>query len=91
MLRLLAQKMRVCIRKQEDTVVADDRALFASRVSGQARVAERIHIPGVVMIMIVIWCVYGNWNSRRHGSRSGAFQEPSPIHRRLVIWRRHSP
>jgi hypothetical protein len=51
--------------------------------------SERIHIPGVVMMVIL--CVYGNWNSRRHGSRSGAFQEPSPIHRRLVICRRHSP
>jgi hypothetical protein len=43
---LLAQKMRVCIREYEDAVAADDSALFASRVSGQARVAHRIHIPG---------------------------------------------
>src|ERR1019366_4090303 len=45
----------------------------------------------VVMAVIVILCVHRTWNSRRHGSCSGVFQEPSPVHRRLVIGHRHPP
>src|SRR5713226_3125993 len=35
--------------------------------------------------MVMIMRVRRIWNSRRHGSCSGVFQEPSPIQRRLVI------
>ena len=50
MLRLLAQKMRVCIREYEDAVAADDGALFASRVSRKASVGHWIHIPGADLL-----------------------------------------
>src|SRR5882757_5087388 len=45
-LRLLAQKMCVGVREYKDAVAANDRALLASRISGQTRVAYRIDIPG---------------------------------------------
>src|ERR1700733_14343848 len=42
--------MRIGIREYEDAVAADDSALFASRVSRQARVPHRIHIPGADLL-----------------------------------------
>jgi hypothetical protein len=42
--------MRVCIREYEDPVAADDSTRFASRVSRQASVAQRIHIPGADLL-----------------------------------------
>src|SRR5260370_9783962 len=44
MLRLLALKMRVRVGKNEDAMIALDRADFAARVARQARVPGRIDI-----------------------------------------------
>src|SRR5438270_9354473 len=49
-LRLLAQEMCVGVREYKDAVAAKDGALLASRISGQARVAQRIHIPGADLL-----------------------------------------
>src|SRR5258708_34509730 len=49
-LRLLAQKMCVRVREYKDAVAANDRALLASRISGQTRVAYRIDIPGTDLL-----------------------------------------
>src|SRR5580704_111450 len=44
MLRLLAQKMRVGIRKNENAAMPSDGARLASRIAGQARVSQRIDV-----------------------------------------------
>jgi hypothetical protein len=45
----------------------------------------------MVAIMIVILRVHRSWDSRRHGSCSGVFQESSTVHGRFVISHGYAP
>src|SRR5580704_6868078 len=44
-LRMLALKLRVGIREHENAAIANDSAFLTARVSGQAGMAQRIHVP----------------------------------------------
>src|SRR5260370_25724770 len=75
MLRLLALKMRVRVGKNEDAMIALDRADFAARVARQARVPGWIDIAAANMLPHLE--ARYRWDVALHGIASGNH----PLHR----------
>src|SRR5260370_22126252 len=69
MLRLFALKMRVRVGKNEDAMIALDRADFAARVARQARVPGRIDIAAANMLPHLE--ARYRWDVALHGIASG--------------------